>query len=255
MYDVIRSLAYKTRTNIIFKAALLGVTGLMFVMITSIDDGAKLCGSQLAVCFSDSGFFLLMQCIAIGGIIIGSDFNDKTLNYEVMSGHNKKEIYFSRMIVAFSTAFIATIIAINVPVIVVSAIGGWGDVISLRSYIFRIVMIILPVFKFIALMQLLCFVMRNYFAAIAIGFVVVFFEVMITGFIDLPRWINNLLIVTSFSKLLGYVSNVNELTGSVSYISRISNSDLAVVISINLIMGLLFMIGGYIYCKKNDLDT
>ncbi|HRR76241.1 MAG TPA: hypothetical protein P5191_05425 [Ruminococcus sp.] len=159
------------------------------------------------------------------------------------------------MIVALLTAIIATLIAINVPVIVVSAIGGWGNAISLSSYILRVAMIILPIFKFIALMQLLRFVMRNYFAAIAVGFIVVFFEMMITGFLDLPDWINNVLISTSFNKLLGYVSNVNEQTGAISYISKISNSDLTIVISVNLIMGLLFMIGGYIYCKKNDLDT
>ena len=59
--------------------------------------------------------------------ISGWDATDRTMNYEIMAGHSKKEVYFGRVLVSLLWAMVAGIVIMVVPLLVMTMINGWGE--------------------------------------------------------------------------------------------------------------------------------
>lgn len=252
MCEIIKSLFYKEKNNVIIYLMILCVIILPVLNISNISD-TKITGSVLAVNNIGSCFYYLLLCLVISGIVIGSDFIDKTINYEIMSGHNKEQMYFGRLIVAFIITILSLFVALVVPFILVSLKDGWGETIYLKDFVIRVLLMVFPIFKFISLIQLLSFVLKNHYGAIGFGFAVAFMEFTLSSFDAIPEVFNKFLIFDNLKTLFTFETKINEV-GAISYISNISNSDMMNIIIANISIGFCFVMIGYLFFKKSDLE-
>ncbi|MBP1549570.1 MAG: hypothetical protein J6A05_06155, partial [Oscillospiraceae bacterium] len=97
MRNIIKALNYQTRTdNVTYYSILLGIFLTIFGMLDF-----DMTGSEYVALNGESISLLPVFLILMLGVrILGWDYADKTMNYEILSGHHRREVYFARVIVA-----------------------------------------------------------------------------------------------------------------------------------------------------------
>lgn len=101
MRNIIKALNYQTKTDNVTYYSLFVV--LFLAVISFIDaDLSELTGSMYIAAMGESYFALLpvFVILMLGVRILGWDYGDKTMNYEILSGHHRREVYFARVIVS-----------------------------------------------------------------------------------------------------------------------------------------------------------
>lgn len=255
MNDIIKSLVYKAKNNKILYLTFVIFLLFMFVTVTSLDDEVAT-GSMFFYYIKKNGFFLLLQSMIFCAMIAGSDFIDKTLNYEIMSGHTKKEIYYSRFVVSIVACVVTTLLTIAIPVITFSIINGWGDTIEIKDFIIRLFLSLLPVIRFAAFIQCISFIFKNHYAVLGLSFVILFSEfVVFSNLTNEPSTlVESIFLTSTFENILTVENKITEMN-TVEYVSSLKNNIIVDSLIINLSETFAFVLLGHIYCKKTDLDT
>lgn len=94
-------------------------------------------------CASDFALYGLIFTALIAGQFAVRDFSDKTINYEIMAGHGRREIFFSRVIVSMLQGGIGgTLMLFIVPVIYTIRVG-WGGSIHLSTAALKVFLVFL----------------------------------------------------------------------------------------------------------------
>lgn len=92
---------------------------------------------------SDYGGFAAVFVFISVTVFFTRDFTDKTLNYEIMNGHDRTAVFLSRAAAAvFLAVFGGTVMFVVIPVI--TAIQyGWGSSIALGAVALRVVLVLM----------------------------------------------------------------------------------------------------------------
>lgn len=205
-------------------------------------------------------------CMVVTGILValltarimGWDYNDKTLNYELLAGHSRAKVFWSRVLVSMWWCFVTIVLVLFVPIILFGMLNGWGTDADLGGTMLHYVLVLFPLFRFLCECVLLTVLMRNCYMAMIIGFVMYEF---LWVFAEMQALLTDVYLTTQLAstnvtrllhfsnKYLGYVDGkdvvIHETTLETSFILG--------TIGISLLIGGVCLFIAYQYFKKCDL--
>lgn len=191
MWNIIKAQCYQIKGNIIFTISGLIISLVLpffglYVEGVSIDN---LTGSMYAVTvMSLIPFILLIISLVFVSRIMGWDMNDRTINYEVMSGHSRAQVYFARFLSSLIWTFIASVIIVSIPILIFTAINGWGYSVKAADFVTRAVVMMLPFFRWICELTLITVLVKNSNTGMVLGFVIfevtMLFHMILTEMLD-----------------------------------------------------------------------
>lgn len=178
MWNIIKAQCYQIKGDIIIIPGL--IISLVLPFFGLIVDGVSidsLTGSMFAVTvMSLMPFMLLIISLVFASRIMGWDMNDRTINYEIMSGHSRTQVYFARFFTSVIWTFIASIIIVSIPILIFTAVNGWGHSVKAADFVTRAVVMMLPFFRWICELTLITVLVKNSNIGMVLGFVI--FQVM-----------------------------------------------------------------------------
>ena len=262
MKNIMRSIWFEilhSKLMIRIYVAFIIIMGLIAVLNVNIDKEASGASGMLAsdpIIIYEFPIFILAFIV---GIICGDDYKDKVANYEVLSGHSRKSIFFARTLMGiFVGAVLATILCF-IPIIVGTMVGGWGDELLLSDVIIRLSLFIFPMLRLAAFFALLTFLIKNPYIIMAIGFVVSVTPAFLSGMLSHSQSIYistfNMGLLTKFDGWSIY--NVDPQVGIVkynSYISSVSPELVIGTIAASLVMTAFYLFMGYALFRRDDLN-
>ena len=207
--------------------------------------------------FSNSLFGVIMVGLMFVIIavprICGWDFTDKTTNYELMSGHIRKEVFFSRIIVSLLAGVVGWLILFCAPLAVTSIINGWGEKLPLSEALLRVMLMLFPIIRLVCELSCFTFILKNPYITMGIGYVLLMLQVSPM----FPIKSNYLLGISNLS-MLGTIDlwTTYGLDGELNYIfeAYLGAGDIAGTILASIAASLLSLFLGYIFFKNDDIN-
>lgn len=261
MWNIMKAQNYQTKNdNLTVYILLFGILFPFIILLIEVDfDVSTLTGSmtmaQVAEMFP---FVLAIITLGLTTRICGWDQADKTMNYEILSGHSRGEVYFSRVIVSLLWSGISSMIIIILPVLVFSLINGWGVSMKLGDIVVRYLLVIFPILRLICEFILLTFLLQNCYKAMLIGWVL--FYVAVLGsmvYQDLTDKVMTVqFAVTNMMQLLNFSNFRPEYINGQDvpiYETAVSQSMVAGTLVVSILIGTLCLAAGYAIYRKQDI--
>lgn len=209
---------------------------------------------------ADSGFNL--QCMAIMfaiicvGLVVCSDFTDKTANYELMSGHTRAESYFSKAILGIVTGTIGYVIVLAAPVALASIVGGFGYEIPFTEILYRGFVSLFPAIRIMCEFVFISFLVRNPYIILGCGFSLYFIGPAITAFLnDKTSFFLGLTCMNRLGQFQSWVTYTLDDVVNLIYVygDKIKSYELIGIIGSSVIVAALALYLGYKFIEKDDL--
>ncbi|MBQ8567584.1 MAG: hypothetical protein IJ446_00010 [Oscillospiraceae bacterium] len=190
MKNIIRSQLFqlKKETLIWISLTAVSVMSLLTILtVISMKPGQEfVCtGSEyfaMGIGFSYS--FPMIFLSIMSSTVCCSDFTDKTTNYELMSGHLRKDSYFGRAVVCIGLGIIGSAIIISLPVIVSTIVFGWGDKLKVSDVVMRILLMLLPYARFCCEMICIAFILKNQYIVMGFGMMLSMVSIGLPTFLE-----------------------------------------------------------------------
>ncbi|MBQ7981818.1 MAG: ABC transporter permease subunit [Oscillospiraceae bacterium] len=258
MRNIIKALHYQTRTdNVTYYSILLM---LFFAAMTFIDSNiTKTTGSEYIAHSGESlslmpTFALLMLSIRI----CGWDYSDKTMNYEIMSGHHRKEVYFGRVIVSLAWCVTLCFVFMVLPTLIFTLVNGWGVTMDLGGMAIRYLLVLLPMIRIVCQCIMLTFLVKSAYVAWAAGFVITMVVSMFTMIAEVLTEIKltwhtattNLMKLFTFNQKMGYVNGEDVTICE----TALDPSFVIGTIAVSLTVSVICIVLGYLFFKKSDVN-
>lgn len=259
MNNIIKAQLIQLRKDKIVRFIFLGVlavTLIMVVMITNTNSGDFIVtgGEQALMLFTMTQLVAQFFLYLFTAQACGVDFTDKTVNYEIMSGHTRREVFFGRVIPTLVIGTVGTMILIAAPVVAnVIILGGWGDKVSLTDMILRFLLMAFPIARLMCEYIFLIFIIKNPYIVMGISYLLC----MILG-INVPATRDHCFV-------LG-ISNMNALTvikqwhsfglsGDLFYIyeTGLTADFVLPTIIVSVAIGAVALLLGYTFFKNDDM--
>ena len=191
--------------------------------------------------------------------ICGWDATDKTMNYEIMAGHSRKEVYFGRVIVCLIWSMVSGIVIMVLPVLVMTMINGWGENVNVYDVVIRYLLILFPMFRLICELILLTFLLRNCYVSMLVGWV--FFDAALIGsmvYMELTeKQLTVQLAVSNLITLFGFDNYKLEYVGGEDipvFSAGLSSSMILGTVFVSLLVGGICLAIGYVVFQKRDMS-
>ncbi|MDE6025918.1 MAG: hypothetical protein K2G45_10745 [Lachnospiraceae bacterium] len=260
MKDLIKAQLYQLRKSRLIIIVFIAVLLLQFTNLIgeiSYSGNGLYASTYIAGMSQDMIFFSLFFPIVFTGLVCGGDFLDRTANYELMSGHTRRQIYFCRAIISLVGGAVGTLIIITAPVVVLSVVYGWGTDISVKEAVIRYALMILPILRIICECVFFTYVVKNPYLTMASSYIV---YVLSLSYGELfSKNASVFLGITTIMKLTKYESwSTYTLDNTVDmikvYEATLSAGDILSVIFASVMIGGLFLFTGYRYFHEDDLN-
>ena len=125
--------------------------------------------ADLGSFFCIMGFLFMLVLMAF---VVGTDFVDKTLYYEILAGHSRKEVFFGRFLVALSAGGLGAMAVMLFCPIVLTAIFGWGDMPEAGGVFLRYVLVFGVLLRIACETVLIAVIVKNPYATIFVGYII-----------------------------------------------------------------------------------
>ncbi len=255
MRNIIKALNYQTRTdNVTYYSILLGIFLTIFGMLDFDVTGSEY------VAFEGESISLLpvFLILMLGVRILGWDYADKTMNYEILSGHHRREVYFARVIVAHIWCIAFCVGFILLPVLFFTLINGWGTTMDFGGMALRFALAIFPMIRIVCQYVLLVFLVKSAYVAWAAGYLLSMFSMIIPMLFEELMQIKftyqfantNLTKLFTFNQSIGYV-NGEDVT--ICH-TELEPSVIIGTIGVSVAVSVICIVLGYIIFKKSDVN-
>lgn len=198
--------------------------------------------------------FSTVFAIAVTATFCCSDFADKTLNYELMTGHRRSDSFFARALLSLAFGIGGAALLEFAPVCVITPIYGWGENVVFRDAMLRGALVLLPVARLVCEFVVISFLVKRRFAVMALGFVIIMVENTLPLFTESR---SSLLAGTNIN-LLTYVNAWSSfgLQGNIHvvYEAAIPARDVLLTVAASVGFGALFLFLGYVFFRHDDID-
>lgn len=114
--------------------------------------------------------------------VCGADMEDKTLNYEMLTGIDRTKIFFGRFIVSAIMSLLAYFLLIVLPMPAISAVFGWGHFMSMKEAWLRMGFVVFPIIKLTAVYCMFSFMLANKKLTILLCFILLIVEMIFSTF-------------------------------------------------------------------------
>ena len=178
MINIIKSVNYSTKRDIAVLITIISAVAIpVFVIMDIINSGAAFRDITPSFLYGNTYFgeiyavysivVLILTCKAVGG-----DAGDKTINYEIMSGHGRGRSFAARSVSGFLWGSVITAIVLYLPMFYIGLMNGWGLETNMEDVILRSVLTVFPLIRMTAFFIMLTSVMRSAGKGIAVGYVI-----------------------------------------------------------------------------------
>lgn len=176
----------------------------------------------------------LLFLLTLTADVMGNDFVDKTINYEILAGHSRKEVYFGRAITAMVLGIVITgFLSVFYPGIMTIQ-NGWGDDLELKRTMARYGLFLLLCFRIVCELSFLTVVLKNIYLVYLVGFIFGYVQFLLQIMLELEdSWF--------FA------------VGSCFYLFGLENPAAGITAVSSIVIGCLFLMLGYLYFRQNDL--
>lgn len=242
------------------------IYGLLFSLLLPVggllldDTGLDyMTGSVYAVSmFSFLPFVFTIISLIIVTRIIGWDMNDKTINYELLSGHSREQVFFGRLIMSLVWTIIASVIVTVIPLVIFTIINGWGHSLKVSEFATRFAVCLCPYIRWICEVVFITILVKNSNAGMVVGYMMfvasVFASLIIEELLDAS--LDTVFVASNLLALSEISNSRNQLIGDemvAVYDGAIEASLLNNSIIVSLVVGLVFIAISYMIFKKKDM--
>ncbi len=258
MLNIIKSQLYGVRHNIVtYIGIALAIVALITGTINTLDmlDGETPTGSLI---FAASGelnsitSFIVVAMIA--SCVSGWDFDDKTVNYEILYGHSRGQVFWARTFTSIVLGTVSAVIFMIVPVLIFTIMNGWGYAISVKEAVIRLILMLFPILRLSALAVFLAFLVKKSWGAAIICVITLYIESIISLFEKLESHYilaSNMMKIMSFSNLsMGFVNGEDVMI----FKDTLSVQFIGITIILSVIMTAGTLIVGYAIFRKRNLQ-
>lgn len=209
---------------------------------------------------ADNGAAVLLTAIMFGicftGYICGMDFTDRTTNYELMSGHTRGQVYFSRAVLSIIGGTLGTLLVILAPVIFGSAAYGWGSEITVKDTLIRLILVSIVIMRIICEFVFFTYVLKTPYFTMGFAYLIFMLGVAMQMF---SKKNSVFLGITSLNRLAEFESwmtyTLDDTVNVIKvYDAALSGGDIAGIMLSSICIGALFLWLGYRFFSKDDLN-
>ena len=264
MKNIMKALRYQTLRDNVTYYILIGMLYLFGVAIFGETNGLlSLTGSEYASCSAIIyGALGSMAILLFTTRIFGWDYTDKTLNYEILIGHSRKDAFWSRVLVSLSWALPFMIIIMFVPLLLLTAINGWGIYSDMSNIIIRWVLSVFPMFRLFCECVLITTLLKNCYLGLVIGFLLteIAYSVMMAieemGKIELGLFAviqstcNMDKLISCPDYTFEYINGKDEMV----FITEIDPVFAVLSVAVSLLVGIGCLMLAYRFFRKTDLN-
>lgn len=241
LYKLKRSNALKT---IIIFSIIFSIVGTYF--FTTLPNAPVSWRAYFINAIRDSALNIILSAI-FAGLFIGSDFSNKTIHHEIISGHSRREILLSK---AFSFSIGSSLIIVIYPLMsIISsiALSGWAEVITAADliYVLRVLFLVIVInIGVLSACLLIAFIVKD--MGKTIGVSIVFLAV---GW----QFLNNILahkfeFIGSLQKYVGY-GQLNTAVKDIISVPEIGGIVLSSLMTLVIILSI-----SYLSFRKAELN-
>lgn len=260
MWNIIKAQNYQIRGDnlviLVLLAGLLLPTGTLLMDF----DISELTGSFfLAQLGSVLPIGLGMVLVILVSRICGWDAGDKTMNYEVLAGHSRAEVYFGRVMMSVIWGLGSGIAMLVLPVLGATMINGWGDNMNLSDAAVHCVLFLFPMLRLICEFAMLAFLLRDCYKTMLIGWS--FFAVSMIGIMIYEELTNKVLtvqlVITNMREVIGFGNYKLEYVAGEDIPVYVTGMDVSFVmetILVSLLVAGACLVVGYAVFKKQDMN-
>ncbi len=264
MFNLIKAQNYQLkRDNFMIYVILFTLAYTALITYFAIDEGVRtgeMNGGLFLASYGEA--FSMLYAFPVLGFtsrICGWDFNDKTINYEVLAGHKRSDIFLSRVLVSFLWVFVASLLMTVIPFAVVTVIYGWGVNMTFGAALARLALSFLVLLRTTCGFICMTFLARNCFITLIFGYLLYEVEMMAAMMVnEFAKKIeitwqlaaSNLMELLSFSNYeLGYVDGEDV----VQFITDMEPELLIGTIVCSLVLSAVYLLLGYTVFRKSDI--
>ncbi len=265
MINIIKSINYSTKRDIAVIITLISTIVIPIIAFAdSVRSGALFRDITPSFLYGEQYFSEMFAVYSIAVLIltskaVGGDAGDKTINFELMSGHGRGISFAARTISGFLWGTVLVGIAFYLPMLIMGVINGWGLETDMNNVLLRSVLAVFPMIRMTAFIILVTSVLRSAGKGIAIGYVIfmgvsLVWSILQETEVKLADYISGL----SNGAMLFMPDNYKEkiIEGmKVKIIDTAVSGETAVkTILISLVMTAVYITAAYMNYKKKDRD-
>lgn len=258
MKNIVKAQLYQIKRDKLIWGVFLLLLFIQYTSMTGEMDYSDLSSACLYVVGNASQIVLFCMMFAgiAAGQICGVDFTDKTANYELMSGHMRRQVYFGRAVLSILANVTGVLVLSAFPVLIAVCQYGWGTAMDLKGVIFRWLLLAFPVFRITCEMIFLTFLVKNPYVTMFFGFITSMGGMMLTEMFAGNDTV--LLGIFSIKKLCSFASwssySIVDGHSLVVYNASLAAGDVLRTVFGSLAAGAIFLTIGYIYFQRDDLN-
>lgn len=260
MWNVMKAQMYQLKKDVLaFCVALLGLAVTFIANMEAFEQGMTGSEGMAYMGESMSALFGLLAIMVIVANVMGKDFADKTLNYEILSGHTRKEVFFGRLVVATIPGVLCSFLTIIAFPLTLTLINGWGNTMELSGVLVRFGLIFLTLFRIAFELAFLTTLTKNHCITYLISYVLSMVQVFLltaqTYFEDFA--VTPLLPVANCLNLLTFQDWTTfylDETDQILYSSAVSSEMALWAIIPSVVIGGVMILLSYVFFKHDDLN-
>ena len=198
----------------------------------------------------------MIFCIVVTAFIVGGDFADKTSNYEILSGHTRKEIFFSRAILSLIVSVVGFALIVLIVFCFASVSMEFGNELKAQELLIRFLLSLLVALRVSAEFICITYLVQNQYLSIIIGVLSSLALSSFMGMLGNPSSV--FLGITSFNRLSQFESWETYTMGNTEkmiyiYGQTIQISDILEISLASIMIAILALVLGYSFFKRDDI--
>lgn len=260
MLNIIKSQNYQLKRDIVIISVIIFcfLFPVIAPFLNELDiDGLNGSGYLLSVLGVIPMIFMI-QPVFIVSKICGADMGDKTMNYEMLSGHSRGQVYFARVITSLIWTMLSMVLCAMLPVFAVTVIKGWGHYVILKDVIIRFLLVMLVYARWISVIILMVFMLGNGVLGGVISFLL-FDATAIVGMIAEEMYDKSITNISSSTSVMWLTTITNYrnqvIDGDVYsvYDASLSANEIYSTVAISVFVIVLCLAIGYSLFNKRDI--
>ena len=265
MINVFRSLNYYVRKDLAIVIAFITIASLPIVSLSFMSalEGLSLSDMTGAVYFAEMNrdvvIISLVAALLIATRLVGTDFSDRSVNYEILGGNRRITSYLGRIAAGLLWGCIVCWILMSLPLGYLSLINGWGVTVDIKWALFRQVLMFLPLLRFVSLLIFVTILVRGAGKGMALAVVILEVEAIIDTMFEeiLDIKIKYALAASNLMRVLGLDNAKNMVIDGKQvnvYIADLPGNFVAATIAVSLIMTVMYLSVAALVFLRKDRD-
>ena len=201
--------------------------------------------------------FFLFATMILSAKAVGGDSGDKTMNYELSSGHSRASVYWTRILNGVVWSVILVVAMSWIPYGVLTIVNGWGVETAPREVMLRLFLSVFPLLRFAGGFMLVTSLVDSAEAGIAVGYAIVLVETILDGVLETVDTIDRTYLfgISNLGKVLDYKNSWEyvENKKAITWYDFSSPIDLIIgTIAVSAVLAAIYVTLGYVVFKKRD---